>query len=66
MINRITISDLYKNKQKSVSNLTPGSAIIDVSIAKQRNGPVGDTQLLFNQYLTKFEDYDKNERYNPI
>ena len=57
---------LYKNKQKSVTNLTPGSAIIDVSIAKQRNGPIGDTQLLFNQYLTKFEDYDKNERYNPI
>ena len=57
---------LYKNKQKSVTNLTPGSAIIDVSIAKQRNGPIGDTQLLFNQYLTKFEDYDKNERYNSI
>lgn len=57
---------LYKNKQKSVTNLTPGSAIIDLSIAKQRNGPIGDTQLLFNQYLTKFEDYDKNERYNPI
>ena len=57
---------LYKNKQKSVTNLTPGSAIIDLSIAKQRNGPIGDTQLLFNQYLTKFEDYDKNERYNPV
>ena len=56
---------LYKNKQKSVIHLTPGSSIIDLSIAKQRNGPIGDTQLLFNQYLTKFEDYDKNERYNP-
>jgi len=56
---------LYKNKQKSVTNLTPGSAIIDLSIAKQRNGPIGDTRLLFNQYLTKFEDYDKNEKYNP-
>ena len=53
---------LYKNKQKSVTNLTPGSAIIDLSIAKQRNGPIGNTQLLFNQYLTKFEDYDKNEQ----
>jgi len=57
---------LYKNKQKSVTHLTPGSSIIDLSIAKQRNGPIGDTQLLFNQYLTKFEDYDKNERYNPM
>jgi len=53
---------LYKNKQKSVTNLTPGSNIIDLSIAKQRNGPIGNTQLLFNQYLTKFEDYDKNEQ----
>ena len=52
---------LYKNKQKSVTNLTPGSAVIDLSIAKQRNGPIGNTQLLFNQYLTKFEDYNKNE-----
>jgi len=52
---------LYKNKQKPVTNLTPGSAVIDLSIAKQRNGPIGNTQLLFNQYLTKFEDYNKNE-----
>ena len=56
---------LYKNKQKSVTNLTPGSSLIDLSIAKQRNGPVGNTQLLFNRYLTKFEDYDKNAKYNP-
>ena len=56
---------LYKNKQKSIANLTPGSSLIDLSIAKQRNGPIGNTQLLFNQYLTKFEDYDKNDKYNP-
>jgi len=56
---------LYKNKQNSITNLTPGSTIIDLSIAKQRNGPIGNTQLLFNEYLTKFEDYDKNERYSP-
>lgn len=56
---------LYKNKQKPLTNLRPGSSIIDVSIAKQRNGPIGDIQLLFNQYLTKFEDFDKNDKYNP-
>ena len=56
---------LYRNKQKPVTTLTPGSSIIDLSIAKQRNGPVGNTQLVFNQYLTKFEDYDKTEKYNP-
>jgi len=56
---------LYKNTQKSIINLTPGSKIIDLSIAKQRNGPIGNTQLLFNEYLTRFEDYDKNERYSP-
>jgi replicative DNA helicase len=55
---------LYKNKQKSITNLTPGSSLIDLSIAKQRNGPTGNTQLLFNQYLTKFEDYDKSKKYN--
>ena len=51
---------LYKNKQRSIIDLTPGSSIIDLSIAKQRNGPIGNVQLLFNEYLTKFEDYDKN------
>ena len=51
---------LYKNKQRSIMDLTPGSSIIDLSIAKQRNGPIGNVQLLFNEYLTKFEDYDKN------
>jgi replicative DNA helicase len=57
---------LYRNKQKLATNLTPGSSIVDLSIAKQRNGPIGDMQLVFNQYLTKFEDYDKNEKYNSI
>lgn len=49
---------LYRNKQKRTQNLTPGSTVIDLSIAKQRNGPTGDTQLFFNKYLTKFEDYE--------
>jgi|TARA_B110001452_G_scaffold163115_1_gene135934 replicative DNA helicase len=52
---------LYRNKQKPIRNLTPGSIIIDLSIAKQRNGPIGDTRLLFNKYLTKFEDDDMIE-----
>ena len=56
---------LYRNKQKPLTTLMPGSSILDLSIAKQRNGPVGNTQLVFNQYLTKFEDYDKTEKYNP-
>ena len=56
---------LYRNNQKIVTNLTPGASIVDLSIAKQRNGPIGDMQLVFNQYLTKFEDYDKTEKYNP-
>lgn len=52
---------LYKSNRNPVTNLSPGSSIIDLSIAKQRNGPIGNTQLLFNQYLTKFEDYYKHE-----
>lgn len=49
---------LYKNNQTNIPNLTAGSSIIDLSIAKQRNGPIGNTRLLFNEYLTKFEDYE--------
>lgn len=57
---------LYKNNQKLITNLSPGVSIIDLSIAKQRNGPVGNIRLSFNQSLTKFEDYDKTDKYNPL
>jgi replicative DNA helicase len=56
---------LYKNSQNRLASLSAGSSIIDLSIAKQRNGPIGNTRLLFNEYLTKFEDYDETEQYNP-
>ena len=57
---------LYKNNQKLITNLSPGVSIIELSIAKQRNGPVGNIRLSFNQYLTKFEDYDKTDTYKPF
>ena len=56
---------LYRNNQNSFTNLAKGTSIVNLSIAKQRNGPIGDMPLVFNQYLTKFEDYEKNEKYNP-
>lgn len=57
---------LYKNNRNATSNLKSGSSIIDLSIAKQRNGPIGDTQLLFNSYLTKFENYDNSHKTNLL
>ena len=48
---------LYKNNQILPLNSSVDSTIIELAIAKQRNGPVGNTRLLFNQYLTTFEDY---------
>jgi replicative DNA helicase len=53
---------LYKNNQTIIPNLTSGSSILDLSIAKQRNGPIGNTRLLFNEYLTKFEDYESTNK----
>lgn len=55
---------LYKNNQTLMSTLSPGSSIIDLSIAKQRNGPIGNTRLLFNKYITRFEDYEKPNKKN--
>lgn len=57
---------LYKNNQNLVTTLNPGFSIIDLSIAKQRNGPIGNVRLAFNEYLTKFDDYDKTDKYNPV
>jgi replicative DNA helicase len=49
---------LYKNNQSLASSLSSGSSIIELAVAKQRNGPIGNSRLLFNEYLTKFEDYN--------
>jgi replicative DNA helicase len=57
---------LYKNNQNVIKNLNPGFSIIDLSIAKQRNGPIGHIRLAFNEYLTKFDDYDKTDEYKRI
>jgi replicative DNA helicase len=57
---------LYKNTRNGSVHLQPGSSIIDLSIAKQRNGPIGTTRLLFYESLTKFEDYEKTTPSNPM
>lgn len=49
---------IYKTNQNLVSNLNSESSSIDLFIAKQRNGPIGNIRLKFNRSLTKFEDYD--------
>lgn len=50
---------LYKNNQNLIRNGNLESSIVNLSIAKHRNGPIGNIRLLFNQSLTKFEDYQK-------
>ena len=57
---------LYKNNQKSLTTLNPGVSIVNLSIAKQRNGPIGNIRLSFNEQLTKFDDYDLSDNYKPI
>lgn len=49
---------LYNNTQSILSNLNSGSSIIELSIAKQRNGPVGNIRFIFNKHLMTFEDYE--------
>ena len=57
---------LYKTKNNFVPNLNPEFSIIDLSIAKQRNGPIGNIRLKFNRYLTKFEDYEQIDKFAQI
>lgn len=53
---------LYRANQNLTPKLSSEFSIIDLSIAKQRNGPVGNIRLKFNKYLTKFEDYNPADK----
>ena len=43
----------WMEKMERVHNLA------EIIIAKQRHGPIGKIEMLFNEYLTRFGDYDR-------
>lgn len=43
----------WQEKMEKVHNLA------EILIAKQRHGPIGKVELYFNEYLTKFDNYDR-------
>ena len=50
---------LHRNKTVNVpSSEENGSYLMEVIIAKQRNGPTGTVKLMFNQKQTKFTDFE--------
>ncbi len=44
----------WMEKMERVHNLA------EVIIAKQRHGPIGKVEMLFNEYLTRFANYDRS------
>ncbi len=43
----------WMEKMERVHNLA------EIIVAKQRHGPIGKIEMLFNEYLTRFSDYDR-------
>ena len=51
---------LYKNQNSNIS-MDSDSQLIDLLVAKQRNGPTGTIQLKFSQNQTKFFNFSSDK-----
>ncbi len=58
--------DLYKSSQDGEEHDEHSPKLVDVIIAKQRNGPTGEFQLVFLPSFTRFEDKVTHEFYEQV
>lgn len=57
---------MFIYNEDKVKHDSEKKGIIDLIIAKQRNGPVGTVPLKFFDAITKFGDCDPNHEYEPV
>ncbi|MDA8174318.1 MAG: replicative DNA helicase [Nitrospiraceae bacterium] len=52
---------LYRDKEKNQEDERGASAVVNLDIAKQRNGPTGSLKLTFLAKYTRFENYSAED-----
>ena len=56
---------LYREKEKVGEDADIDGEVINVKLAKHRNGPTGDIQLWFRKSQTRFQSY-AGQRYADV
>lgn len=51
---------IYRNKEGNQKNNDEKSEILDITISKNRNGPIGSFQLMFNGNTSTFSNINKS------
>jgi len=57
---------IYRDETRSEQDGSYYDNVVNIEIAKQRNGPTGHFKLTFQRELTRFRDYTDEERYGEI
>jgi replicative DNA helicase len=54
---------LWREKERGPDDAAEEGEIINIDLAKHRNGPTGEFKLYFRKRLTRFYSYAEAERY---
>jgi replicative DNA helicase len=54
---------LWREKERGAEDREQENEVINLRLAKHRNGPTGDTKLLFRKRLTRFVSYAEESHY---
>ena len=54
---------LWREKERAARTRTPTAKIVNLRLAKHRNGPTGETKLYFRKRQTRFVSYADESRY---
>jgi replicative DNA helicase len=54
---------LWREKERGAEDREQENEVINLRVAKHRNGPTGDTKLLFRKRLTRFVSYAEESQY---
>jgi replicative DNA helicase len=51
---------LWRDKERGTEDSDPEGEIINLKLAKHRNGPTGEMQLYFKKKQTRFENVEED------
>jgi replicative DNA helicase len=54
---------LYREKERTAEDQEAEGEVVNLKLAKHRNGPTGETKLWFKKRQTRFVSYAEENRY---